>query len=267
MSDTSVPGAKPNRHSRRAAKVVAEHAVDVPSVDPVVPAPRVKRIKPAILAASVPELPASPVEPEPEMPAEPIVPEPEAAVEHAPEAIPEPAPEIIVEPAPEPRITTPVAAVAAPIEAKEETIMTEEFNTAAATAETVFAKVQGGAKEAVAKGQALVADAADFGKGNVEAMMESGRISARGFETLAQDNAAYTKSSFETATATIKSAATVQSPVELFKLQGDFMRSAFDSWVAQASKNTEAMLKLANDAAQPLSSRVALAAEKIKLAA
>lgn len=252
MSDTSAPGTKPNRHSRR-AKVVAEHAVE-----PVAPAPRVKRIKPAILAASVLELPAGPVEPEPEMPAEPIVPEPEAAVEHAPE----------------PLITTPVATtpvattpVAAPIATKEETIMTEEFNTAAATAETVFAKVQGGAKEAVAKGQALVADAADFGKGNVEAMMESGRISARGFETLAQDNAAYTKSSFETATATMKSAATVQSPVELFKLQGDFMRSAFDSWVAQASKNTEAMLKLANDAAQPLSSRVALAAEKIKLAA
>ena len=37
--------------------------------------------------------------------------------------------------------------------------------------------------------------------------------------------------------------------------------------MAQASKNTEAMMKLAGEAAQPLSNRVALAAEKIKLAA
>ena len=247
MSDTMVPGTKPNRHNRRAAKVAAEHGVELPQAA-ATPTPFVELTPATITAASVPELPGAPVEPEPEMPAEAPL-EPEAVVTAAPV------------------MPTPIAALEAVIEPKEEKIMNEELNTAAATAETIFTKAQGGAKEVVAKSQAFVAEAADFGKGNVEAMMESGRISARGMESLAQDNAAYTKSSFETATQTMKSASTVQSPVELMKLQGDFMRSAFDSWMAQASKNTEAMLKLANDAAQPLSTRVALAAEKIKLAA
>ena len=53
----------------------------------------------------------------------------------------------------------------------------------------------------------------------------------------------------------------------LFKLQSDYVRSAFDSIVAETSKNTEAMLKLAGEVAQPISNRVAVAAEKVKIAA
>ncbi|RYG83451.1 MAG: phasin family protein, partial [Alphaproteobacteria bacterium] len=86
-------------------------------------------------------------------------------------------------------------------------------------------------------------------------------------EALGQDAAEYSRKSFETATAAFKTFGTVKSPTELFKLQSDFFRTSFDSYVAEASKNTEAMLKLAGDAAQPLSSRFALAAEKVKTAA
>ncbi|RYG83540.1 MAG: phasin family protein, partial [Alphaproteobacteria bacterium] len=79
--------------------------------------------------------------------------------------------------------------------------------------------------------------------------------------------AEYSRRSFETTTAALKTFASVKSPTELFKLQSDFFRTSFDSYVAEASKNTEALLKLAGDAAQPLSSRFALAAEKVKTAA
>ena len=95
----------------------------------------------------------------------------------------------------------------------------------------------------------------------------SGKIAAKGFESLGQDAAEYGRKSFETATAALKSFATVKSPTEFFKLQSDFVRGAFDSYVAEASKNTEAVLKLAGDAAQPISSRFAVAAEKVKTAA
>ena len=61
--------------------------------------------------------------------------------------------------------------------------------------------------------------------------------------------------------------AAVKSPTEFFKLQSDFVRGAFDSYVAEASKNTEAVLKLAGEAAQPISNRFAVAAEKVKTAA
>jgi phasin family protein len=122
-------------------------------------------------------------------------------------------------------------------------------------------------KAAVEKSTKLIEEANDFAKGNVEAIVESSKIAAKGLETLGQDAAEYSRKSFETATAALKTFATVKSPTELFKLQSDFFRTSFDSYVAEASKNTEAMLKLAGDAAQPLSNRFAVAAEKVKTAA
>src|SRR3546814_16127937 len=78
------------------------------------------------------------------------------------------------------------------------------------------------------------------------------------------DSAEYGRKSFEDATATLKQFAAVKSPAEFFKLQSDYVRSAFDAVVAETSKKTEAVLKLAGDVAQPLSTRAAVAAEQVK---
>src|SRR3546814_7170974 len=99
-----------------------------------------------------------------------------------------------------------------------------------------------------------------FAKGNIEAIVESSKIAAKGFEALGQDSAEYGRKSFEDATATLKQFAAVKSPAEFFKLQSDYVRSAFDAVVAETSKKTEAVLKLAGDVAQPLSNRAAVAA-------
>jgi hypothetical protein len=60
--------------------------------------------------------------------------------------------------------------------------------------------------------------------------------------------------------------ATVKSPTELFQLQSEFAKASFDNAVAEASRVSEAWLKIAGDIAQPISNRYALAAEKIKSA-
>jgi len=131
----------------------------------------------------------------------------------------------------------------------------------------MFADWNEKAKAQAEKGTKLVAEATEFAKGNVEAMVESGKIAARGFEVIGQDAADYGRRSFESATAALKSMSAVKSPADFFKLQSDYVRTAFDSMVAETSKNTEAMIKLAGDAAQPLSSRMALAVEKVKTTA
>ena len=141
------------------------------------------------------------------------------------------------------------------------------IDTNTAKAQALFTDFNDRAKAAVEKSTRLVEEANDFAKGNVEAIVESGKIAAKGLESLGQEAADYSRKSFETATSALKTFASVKSPTELFKLQSDFFRSSFDAYVAEASKNTEAMLKLAGDAVQPLSSRFALAAEKVKTAA
>ncbi len=154
--------------------------------------------------------------------------------------------------------------VAAP--AVKEKVMTTIEN-ATGKAQALFAEWNDRTKAAVEKSTKLVEEANDFAKGNVEALVESGRIAAKGFEGLGQDAAEYGRKSFESATAAMKSFSSVKSPADFFKLQSDFFRTSFDAYVAEASKNTEALIKLASDAAQPLSNRVAVAAEKVKTAA
>ena len=133
--------------------------------------------------------------------------------------------------------------------------------------QAMFAELNDKAKAAVEKNTKLVGEMTELAKGNVEALVESGKIAAKGLETLGQDAAEYSRKQFEQATATMKSMSAVKSPADFFKLQSDYVRGAFDSMVAETSKNTEAFIKLAGDAAQPVSNRVAVAMEKIKTAA
>lgn len=134
-------------------------------------------------------------------------------------------------------------------------------------AEAVFADVSERAKGAVAKSQKIAEDLAEFSKGNLEAIVASGKVAAKGMETMGQDAAEFGRKNMETAQAALKSFAAVKSPTEFFKLQSDYVKSAFDTLVAQTSKNTETSMKLAGDVFQPLSNRIAMAAEKIKTAA
>jgi phasin family protein len=159
-----------------------------------------------------------------------------------------------------------VAAVEAVAESIKETKVMETIETNLAKAQAFFADFNDRAKVAVEKSTKLAEEANEFAKGNLEAVVESGKITAKGFESFGQDAAEYSRKSFETATAALKSMASVKSPTEFFKLQSDFFRTSFDSIVAETSKNTEALIKLAGDAAQPLSNRVAVAAEKAKAA-
>jgi len=168
------------------------------------------------------------------------------------------------------KVTETVAAAAqqAPATIKKEvTKMNDTIKDAAEKGQAYFAEFSTKAKAAAEKSAKAFEEINEFGKGNVEALVESGKIAAKGFETLGQDYADYARKQFEGTTAALKGFAAVKSPTEFFKLQADFVRGQFDSFVAESSKNTEAMLKLAGDVAKPISNRVALAAEKIKVAA
>jgi phasin family protein len=196
----------------------------------------------------------------------------EAAAVDGPMPIVEPAePDTTAEPEP----ATPTAAVSADPQIEDMTMDTEtvtqtaETNTRTATnaAESIFADAQARTTGAMDKGAKLVEELAQFNKGNLEAIVESGKIAARGFESLGQDVAAFAKQSFEQQSAAWRTLGTVKSPTEFMKLQGELIRQSFDQLVQQGSRQTETMLKLAGEVAQPLSNRVAVAAEKIKVAA
>jgi phasin family protein len=248
------------------------------------PVARAKAAPKAKVAAVAAEKPAPAVEAE--LVAPPVA-EPVPAVEAAPQEVEQAIAETvetveaetvetleIVEETVEPAVEAARETIIETVEAAEavtdsikESIVMETIETNVAKAQAFFADFNDRAKIAVEKSTKLVEEASEFAKGNLEAVVESGKITAKGFESLGQEAAEYSRKSFESATAALKGLSAVKSPTDFFKLQSDFFRSTFDSAVAETSKNTEALIKLAGEAAQPLSNRVAIAAEKAKIAA
>jgi phasin family protein len=206
------------------------------------------------IAASVVPAPAAP---EPMVPvvavAAPVPPVLAAAdVEVSMAEAPKPAPPVEVLP-PKPTIS----------ELKEKimaTVKTPDFSKPVTDA---VAEIQTRAKAAYEKGTETLTDATEFAKGNVEAIVESGKILAAGAQDLGKSYVEEAKSAYETLSADLKEMAAIKSPTELFQLQGKIMRRNFDALVATGSKNTEAFVKLANDSFAPISGRVNLAAEKL----
>jgi phasin family protein len=137
---------------------------------------------------------------------------------------------------------------------------------AAEKAQAMLGEFSGRMKTAYEKSTKLSEEMVDFSKGNVEAVIASAKVAATAAQSMGQEAADYGKKHFEAATTAFKSFAAVKSPTELFQLQSEYAKASFDSAVAEASKFSESMMKLAGEIAQPLSNRYALAAEKIKAA-
>lgn len=138
---------------------------------------------------------------------------------------------------------------------------------AQAKAADFFADVREKAGEAAEKGKKFAAEATEFNKANLEALVEAGKIVAKGAQDLGKTNLEYAKKNFEEAQAAVKEVTAVKNPTDFVKLQGELARKGFDTVVAQGSKNTEALVKLANDMFQPISNRFAIAADFFKKAA
>ena len=152
----------------------------------------------------------------------------------------------------------------------KDTIMTKTTATTenyTAKIKDVVATAQDRAKAAFEKTSAYASEYNEFTKGNLEAVVESGKILAAGLQDMSKTYVAEGKSAVETLTADVKEIAGVKSPAEFLKLQGEMLRRNFDAAVASGSKHSEALVKLAGDAFAPISTRVSLAVEKVKQAA
>jgi phasin family protein len=176
------------------------------------------------------------------------------------------------------KVETPVASPAPDSMSVETTpfaqgvsIMTDTVKaTAEKTAEKAtefFADIREKATEAAKKGKKFAAEAVEFNKANVEAVVEAGKIVAKGTQEIGKTNMEFAKKNFEEVQVAVKELTSVKSPTDFVKLQGELARKGFDTAVAQGSKNTEAMVKLVSEMFQPISNRIAATTELFKKAA
>ena len=160
-------------------------------------------------------------------------------------------------------------------EPKGPTIMTDQINetienttqagrVAADRFQAAFGDVNERAKTSMEKGAKIMEEMTELTRGNVEALVASSKVAARGVETMTQEVADFNRRSFEQASTALKSFTEVKSATDFFRLQSDFARAQFDAMVSESSKLSETMLKLAGDVAQPLTNRYSVAAERVK---
>jgi len=255
-----------------AAKPAAKPAaLAKPAAPAAKPAPVAKADPVAVIAATT----AVDAAPEPELVKE-------AAAQPAPIAA---APEVekpqakpVVEPKPaQPDLSKSLSSKAGPLEpmllpATEGTKMMNDVietgkkfaEETKAKLETVYADLNEKAKVSVEKSTKAIEEFSDIAKGNVEALVESGKIAAKGFETIGQEAVDYSRKSFEKATASFKSFSTVKTPTEFFQLQSQLLSSSFDEFTKEAAKSSEALIKLASEVTSPLTARVTVVTDKVK---
>jgi len=159
----------------------------------------------------------------------------------------------------------PVAAVSKGNKTMNDTV--KKFADEAKTrTEALTADFNAKAKDAMSKTSKIAEEAVEFNKANVEAFVEAGKIAAKNLEVLGQEGVTYARKSFEDTTAALKGYTAVKTPADFFKLYAENGKKAFDAAVAQTSKTSELVVKMANDSFAPISNRISVITSKVKAA-
>ncbi len=152
--------------------------------------------------------------------------------------------------------------------------MSDKFATAAKSIEDAVAtakqNMEGLVKaqqEQVEKASAQILKSYDelsvLTKGNVDAVVKSGTIVAKGAEEAGKQVAAFTQSSMEKGVSNAKALLAVKTIQELFELQNAFAKASLDALVSESTKLQELTVKVANEALVPLSARMNVAVEAL----
>ena len=109
-----------------------------------------------------------------------------------------------------------------------------------------------------------IEEATKFGQDNVEALVESSKIAAKAAEEMNAEFVAFSKKSYEDGVAVAKELTACKSVSEFVEKQNDFVKTAFEGFVAQATKMNDLYTAAAKDAMQPLNARFTAAVELAK---
>lgn len=102
-----------------------------------------------------------------------------------------------------------------------------------------------------------------FGKENLEAVVASGTVAAKGLEALNAEIVSLSKKAYEANIEVVKAMTAAKTPKDFFEIQNSLFKNAFQDMVAQVSKFGEMSKTIATEALEPLNSRVTVAVESV----
>jgi hypothetical protein len=96
-----------------------------------------------------------------------------------------------------------------------------------------------------------------LGKENVDTCVKQFGTVSKGWQAIATEVADYSKKSFEHGTATLESLLGAKSLEKAIEIQSDYVKTAYEGFVAQSSKLGELYTDLAKETYKPLEGMIA----------
>jgi phasin family protein len=90
-----------------------------------------------------------------------------------------------------------------------------------------------------------------FGKDNVDATMKSIGAASKGFQAIAAEVTNYSKKSFEDGTAAMERLLGAKTLEKAIEVQSDYVKTAYEGFVAEATKLGELYADLAKESYKP----------------
>ena len=90
-----------------------------------------------------------------------------------------------------------------------------------------------------------------FGKDNVEAALRSFGVASKGWQALAAEVTNYSKKSFEDGTAAVERLMGAKTLEKAIEVQTDYVKTAYEGFVAQATKMGELCADIAKETYKP----------------
>ena len=106
-------------------------------------------------------------------------------------------------------------------------------------------------------------EAAEFGRGNIEAMTKATQTFTVGLQDLGKQYFAMSQALSDHAMESAKALASVKSLKEAADIQAAFAKASMERAMAETTKLSEAAFRLAEQAGAPLTARMSLAVEKM----
>jgi len=100
-------------------------------------------------------------------------------------------------------------------------------------------------------------DVQKFGKDNVEATMRSFGAASKGFQAIAAEVTNYSKKSFEDGTAAVERLMGAKTVEKAIEVQSDYVKNAYEGFVAQATKLGELYADIAKETYKPFEGYIA----------
>lgn len=130
--------------------------------------------------------------------------------------------------------------------------------------ETFAAEAQKSMTESMEKISKSFEDMAAFNQASLDAFKKSANTSIKSAEEINGELVSFSKKSVEESVAAAKDFAASKSVMELVEKQSDFAKTYFDGYMKQMTRINEMAMAAAKEAMEPLSARMAAAAERAK---